>query len=120
MLDNKSLSANLLSIWNPRKMAPGQNKSLYPGKTFEVDESVEDVRQAFSFYSPPDVTGNTPALIDKFRGWADDETGISRMMDGSTAGARKTAFEMSKIAESGNKLIGGIVRNIRVRHGILF
>ena len=112
MLDNKALASNLMMFWNPRAMAPGQNKTLYPGKAFEVEEGVEDVRQALQFYSPPDNTRGIPDAINLFRDFADHETGLSRTMDGQmTDPGRRTAYEMSQMAESGNKLIGGVIRN---------
>ena len=113
MLDNKALASNLLMYWNPRAMAPGQNKTLYPGKSFEIEEGVEDVRSAMQFYSPPDNTRGIPDAINLFRDFADHETGLSRTMDGQmTDPGRRTAYEMSKMAESGNKLIGGVIRNL--------
>lgn len=111
MLDNKQLSSNLMSWWNPRHLAPGQDKTMYPGKSFELDDHVDNPQAAISFFSPPDVTGNTPQLLEMFRQSADDETGLGRIMDGSTGGTRKTAFEISRVMESGNKMIGGICRN---------
>jgi hypothetical protein len=111
MMDNKALSSNLMSVWNPRFLAAGQNKALYPGKAFETDEAVEDAGKAIHFFSPPDVTGNTPQLIELFKQLSDDESGLARIMDGSSGGTRKTAFEMSKVTEAGNKMIGSICRN---------
>lgn len=113
MLDNKNLSSNLMSWWNPRLLAAGQDKSFYPGKSFILDEAVENnhVQGAINFFSPPDTTGNTTQLIEMFKQSADDETGLGRVMDGSSGGTRKTAFEMLKVSESGNKMIGGICRN---------
>jgi len=111
MLDNKALSSNLLMWWNPRNLAPGQNKSLYPGKAFETNENVDDVHKALGFYSPPDITGNTPKLIEFFRQFADDESGLARTLEGQKMDARTTAYEISKVTESGNKMIGGTVSN---------
>ncbi|KKN75066.1 hypothetical protein LCGC14_0384400 [marine sediment metagenome] len=116
MLDNKAISSNLLLYWNPRFMAPGQNKSLYPGKAFEVEEGVDDVRQAMQFYSPPDNTRGTPDLINLFRDFADNETGVSRTQDGQLGPANRTAFEMAKVAEAGNKMVAGTLRNVDDGH----
>ncbi|HUV78532.1 MAG TPA: hypothetical protein VMW06_10820 [Desulfobacterales bacterium] len=117
MLDNKALSSNLLLYWNPRRLAPGQNKTLYPGKTFEVEEGTEDVRQAMQFYAPPDNTRGTPDMINLFREFADHESGISRNMEGQVDSKdRRTAYEMSKMAEAGNKMIGGTIRNTDEGH----
>jgi hypothetical protein len=117
MLDNKALSSNLLLAWNPRRFAPGQNKTLYPGKTFEVEEGAEDVRKALDFFSPPDNTRGTPDMINLFRELADHESGISRNMEGQVDSKdRRTAYEMSKLAEGGNKMIGGTIRNTDEGH----
>ena len=111
MLDNKALSSNLLLWYNPRFLAPGQNIMTYPGKAFEAAENAENLRQALDFFAPPDVTGNTPQLIELFKQMGDDETGINRTMEGSMGGVRKTAFEVARAGESGNKMIGGVCRN---------
>ena len=112
MLDNKALSANILMGWNPRALAPGQNKVLYPGKAFEVSDAVDDVRKGIDFFSPPDNTRNTPALLEMFRQFADEETGLSRMMEGAVGPKNRTAFEMAQMVEAGNKIVGGTIRNL--------
>ena len=117
MMDNKSLSSNLLLWWNASKMAPGQNKVLYPGKTFETADHVEDVRQALQFFAPPDVTGSTPELINMFERWASQETNLPDVLQGETSRYQPdTAFEMSKLVESANKGIGSTVRNCDEGH----
>jgi len=116
MLDNKALASNLLMYWNPRYLAPGQNKTLYPGKSFEVEEGVEDVRQAMQFFSPPDNTRGIPEAIELFREFADHETGIARTMEGQVGPKNRTAYEMARMAEAGNKLVGGTLRNYDEGH----
>jgi len=117
MMDNKSLSSNLLLWWNASKMAPGQNKVLYPGKTFETADHVEDVRQALQFFAPPDVTGSTPELINMFERWSAQETNLPDVLQGETSRYQPdTAFEMSKLVESANKGIGSTVRNCDEGH----
>jgi hypothetical protein len=117
MMDNKALSSNLLIWWNGTKMAPGQNKTLYPGKTFETADHVEDVRQAMGFFAPPDNTGSTPELINMFERWASQETNLPDVLQGSTDQYQPdTAFEMSKLVESANKGIGSTVRNCDEGH----
>lgn len=111
MMDNKNLSSALMTWMNPRRLAPGSSPSVFPGKVWETDEGTEQLEQAIRFFSPPDVTGNTPQLIEMFKAQADDETGFGRIMDGSAGGTKKTAFEISQVSESGNKMIGGICRN---------
>jgi|GEM_PF-6914940 len=111
MLDNKALSTNLLTTFNPRMLAPGQNRSLYPGKSFEVHESVQDVRSAIEFFAPPDITGNTPELVRWFKEQGDEETGITKLLEGMPAKKNSTAFEANQLLESGNKLMGGIISN---------
>jgi len=116
LLDNKALAANLLISWNPRKMAPGQNKTLYPGKVFEVDDSVENVQSAMQFFSPPDNTRSIPEQVEMFRQFADEETGIARTMEGQQGPKNRTAYEMAKMAEAGNKMIAGNIRNLDEGH----
>jgi len=111
MLDNKALASNLLIGVNPAGMAPGQDLTLYPGKQYKSFEGVDDVRKALSFFAPPDITGNTPALIEMFRDFMDDETGVSRNQTGQVTDSKRTAFELSQVAEAANKLTGTIIRN---------
>lgn len=111
MMDNKNLSSALMTYMNPRLMAPGTSATTYPGKVWETAEGTEQLEQAIRFFSPPDVTGNTPQLIEMFKSQADDETGFGRIMDGSAGGVKKTAYEIGQVTESGNKMIGGICRN---------
>ena len=116
MLDNKALAANLMMWWNPARMAPGMNKALYPGKAFETSEGVDDVAKAMQFFAPPDITGNTPKLIEFFKQFADEESGLARQMEGQTLESRITAYEVSKMVESGNKMIGGVMRSHDLGH----
>lgn len=112
MMDNKALSSNLLIWWCGRNMAPGQNALLYPGKIFETADHVEDVRQAMQFFSPPDNTAGTPEIINIFERWADEETGLPKILQGETSKNQPdTAFEMSKLIEAANKAIGATIRN---------
>lgn len=111
MLDNKALSSNLMAIMKPQNLAPGQNKSMYPGKIFEAHELVEDVRNAMYWWAPPDITGNTPKLIEMGKQFADEETGLPKTFEGQRLDSRTTAYEVAKITESGGKLVGGTVRN---------
>lgn len=117
MLDNKSLSSNLLIKWNARHLAPGQNKLLYPGKVFETADHVDDVRAAVDFFAPPDVTGNTPEIINMFERWADEETGLPKLLQGETARHQPdTAYEMSQLVQGANKSIGATVKNCDEGH----
>lgn len=116
MLDNKALASNLMMWWNPARMAPGMNKAVYPGKAFETNEGVDDVTKALQFFSPPDITGNTPSLIEFFKQFADEESGLARSMEGQKVESRITAYEISKMVEAGNKMIGGVMRSHDLGH----
>lgn len=116
MLDNKALASNLMLGYNPSMLAPGQDTSLYPGKTFRAFEGTDDVRKALTFFSPPDITGNTPALIEMFRSFMDEEGMVSRNQSGQATDAKRTAFELSQIAEAVNKIEGQIIRNCDEGH----
>ena len=111
MLDNKALASNLMMVTNASKLAPGQDFSLYPGKQFKTFEGVQDVRTAVDFFSPQDITGNTPALIEMFRSFMDEEGGVSRNQSAQVIGQKKTATEIANVAEAANMMQGMIIRN---------
>ncbi len=112
-IDNKSLSGNVLMAGNPRMLAPGQNRSVYPGKYFELAEAVTDARQALQFFSPPDVGGGILEMINLFERFADEESNLPKLLEGEkSVGDPKTAFAFSKLVEAANKALGNVIKNI--------
>lgn len=111
MLDNLALSSNLMGGVKPEMLAPGQNKLMYPGKMFELDMNAGNIREALDFFYPPNNSQYFPPLVEMFKNFADEETGIDKMMQGVRSPGGRTATEIAQIAESGNRLIGTTIRN---------
>lgn len=111
-IDNKALSGNVLIAGNPRNLAPGQNMGVYPGKFFELAESVDDVRQALQYFSPPDVGRGLLDLVNLFERFADEESNLPRLMHGeSSKSDPKTAFAFNRLIQNANKQLGKVIRN---------
>lgn len=116
-IDNKSLSGNVLMAGNPRMLAPGQNRSVYPGKYFELAEGVQDVRTAIQFFSPPDIGQGMLEMINLFERFADEESNLPKLLEGEkSVGDPKTAFAFSKLVEAANKALGNVIKNIDDGH----
>jgi hypothetical protein len=112
-IDNKSLAGNVLMAGNPRMLAPGQNRTVYPGKYFELAENVQDVREALQFFSPPDIGGGMLEMINLFERFADEESNLPKLLEGQKqVGDPKTAFAFGKLVEAANKALGNVIKNI--------
>ncbi len=102
---------------NPRNLAPGQNRSVYPGKFFELAEHIQDARAGFMFFSPPDVGDGLLELINLAERFADQESNLPKLLEGEkSVGDPKTAFAFGKLVENANKALGKVIGNIDSGH----
>lgn len=116
-VDNKALSGNVIMAGNPRNLAPGQSRSLYPGKFFELAEHVLDARMGLQFYNPPDVGNGLLDLVNMFERYADMEANLPNVTEGR--GAKwdpKTAFGIDQLMQAANKAIGKTIENEDTGH----
>jgi len=116
-VDNKALSGNVIMAGNPRNLAPGQSRSLYPGKFFELAEHIIDSRMGLQFYAPPDVGNGLLDLVSLFERYADMEANLPNITEGR--GARydpKTAFGLDQLMQQANKAIGKVIELEDVGH----
>ena len=112
-IDNKALSANVMSVRKPHALAPGQGMASFPGREFIVADSVEKVSDAFMFVTVPDVGNSLLPGINLFERYADEASNLPKLLQGETARYNpKTAFEMSQLMQSANKAIGKSIKNI--------
>lgn len=118
MIDNKSLAGNLLKFIQSDKFKPGQDlNSVFPGKTFEVEDDVEDVRKVLAWASPPDVTAGLLDLLQIAERFGDEDSGHPRILQGeSVKHTPDTAFGLNQLLESANKQLGKIIRNTDEQH----
>lgn len=112
-IDNKALSGNVLMAGNPRNLAPGTDRTIYPGKFFELAKNVQNSRDALQFFSPPDVGRGLLELVNLFERFADEESNLPKSLQGETsAAAPKTAFAFSRLMMAANKGLGKVIRNL--------
>lgn len=112
-IDNKALSGNVLSAVNTGVLDPTTNMSIYPGKSFKFVQGVGRVADAIQFFSPPDVGRGLLEMVNLFERFADEESGIPKMMQGETQqNDPDTAYAYSRLIEAGNKQMGNVIRNL--------
>jgi len=110
MLDNKALASNLLIGIKPDNLSPGQDLTVYPGKVFLTDPGSPSIRDGIEFFSPPDITGDTPVMVEFFSNLMDRESGMNILQEAQQPGSRRTAYELARVTEAGNKMLAGLVR----------
>lgn len=112
-VDNKALSANVMSVRKSNALAPGQGMASFPGREFIVADNVERVSDAFMFVTIPDVGDGLLPGINLFERYADEASNLPKLLQGETARYNpKTAYEMSQLMQSANKAIGKSIKNI--------
>ena len=109
--DNKKLSSNVMVAIKRRLLMDG-NKEFVPGKTFDLSEECEDVRQAIQQIVIQDVGDSLLSMIGSAEQFADDESFIPRVQQGSGGSGRETAFELSQRLEKSGKYLGKVIRNL--------
>ena len=111
-IDNKALASNLLIFGKSNALAPGQDKTIYSGKFFELANHVMDWREAMGFAQVPDVSAGLVDLINMVERFADEDSNAPKLLQGETARfSPNTAFETGQLLEAANKALGKIIRN---------
>ncbi len=108
--DNKKLSANVILALK-REFMKNQKESFSPGDTIELTEECDDVRKAIQSFNVADVGESLISMINLMLQFADDESNIPRIQQGSRNGGQETAFELSQRLEKSGKYLGGVIRN---------
>ncbi len=99
-MDNRALSNNLVFGMNHRKLTPGQDLKLYPGKIFLVEG---DVKEAIQQFKIQDITEHTHLDAAEYGRYIQEASGISKMVGGFAAkDARQSATESSLLMQQGN------------------
>lgn len=112
-IDNKALSGNVLGAVNTGALDPTTNLSVYPGKIFKFEQGVGRVADAIQYFSPPDVGRGLLEMVNLFERFADEESGIPKLLQGETANHDPdTAYAYSRLLEAGNKQLGNVIRNL--------
>ena len=112
-IDNKAISGNVLGGVRKNALAPNENSAVWPGKMFEFGDQIQDIRQALSFFSPPDVGAGLLEMISLFQRFADEGSNLPSFLQGeSKASDPKTAFAFGQLVTNANKALGNVIGNL--------
>ena len=111
-IDNAALSGNLIIEIDETNLVPGQDMSVYPGKTFRRQGGAPG--QAIFGTKFPNVAQENIQLFDKARVLADESTGFPSFAHGQTgvSGVGRTASGISMLMGAANGSIRTIVKNV--------
>ncbi len=111
-IDNAALSGNLIIEVDETNLVPGQDMSVYPGKTFRRQGGAPG--QAIFGTKFPNVAQENMQLFDKARVLADESTGFPSFAHGQTgvSGVGRTASGISMLMSAANGSIRTVVKNV--------
>ena len=111
-IDNAALSGNLIIEIDETNLVPGQDMSVYPGKTFRRQGGAPG--QAIFGTKFPNVAQENIQLFDKARVLADESTGFPSFEHGQTgvSGVGRTASGISMLMGAANGSIRTVVKNV--------
>ena len=111
-IDNAALSGNLIIEIDETNLVPGQDMSVYHGKTFRRQGGAPG--QAIFGTKFPNVAQENIQLFDKARVLADESTGFPSFAHGQTgvSGVGRTASGISMLMGAANGSIRTVVKNV--------
>ena len=111
-VDNAALSGNMLIEIDETNLVPGQDLSVYPGKTFRRQGGAPG--QAIFGTKFPNVSNENMQMFDKARVLADESTGFPSFAHGQTgvSGVGRTASGISMLMSAANGSIRNVVKNV--------
>ena len=111
-IDNAALSGNLIIEVDETNLVPGQDLSVYPGKTFRRQGGAPG--QAIFGTKFPNVAQENMQLFDKARVLADESTGFPSFAHGQTgvSGVGRTASGISMLMSAANGSIRTVIKNV--------
>ena len=111
-IDNAALSGNLIIEIDETNLVPGQDMSVYPGKTFRRQGGAPG--QAIFGTKFPNVAQENMQLFDKAIVLADESTGFPSFAHGQTgvSGVGRTASGISMLMSAANGSIRTVVKNV--------
>lgn len=112
-IDNKRLSGNLMTAIDKSKMARGMDLTLYPGKNWEFEGTYQDadVRKLLQPIIFPDVTAGVLEAIGTMVAWADQSSGIPKILEGQPGQDSSTAYAENQRIASASKQLGLVLKN---------
>lgn len=111
-IDNLALSGNLIFDVDESSLVPGQPLDMFAGKVFRR-QSGSPGQSVFALKFP-NTTNENMQMFDKFREFADEETGIPSYSHGTTgvSGTTRTASGMSMLMGAAALNTKTVVKNI--------
>lgn len=108
--DNKQLSSSFVLAMK-RRLLENPVDTIHPGMIIDLSEDADDVRQAIQQVSFNDTGESFMSMINLALQFADDESNIPRIQQGSSGAGQETAFELSQRLEKSGKYLGSVIRN---------
>lgn len=112
-IDNKRLSGNLMTAIDKSKLKRGESLELYPGRNFEFEGAFQDgdVRQMIQPIFFPDVTAGVLEAIGTMVQWADQSSGVPRILEGQPGSDSSTAYAENQRIAAASKQLGLVLKN---------
>jgi hypothetical protein len=113
-IDNKRLSGNLMTAIDKSKLKKGETLEIYPGRNWEFEQGFGDgdVRKLIQSVALADVTGGVLEAIQMMMDWADQASGIPRILEGGNdAKTNATAYAENQRIIAASKQLGLVLKN---------
>ena len=112
-IDNKRLSGNLMTAIDKSKLKRNADMTLYPGKNWEFEGAFQDadVRKLVMPVFFPDVTAGVLEAIGTMVAWADQSSGIPRILEGQPGQDASTAYAENQRISAASKQLGLVLKN---------
>ena len=112
-IDNKRLSGNLMTAIDRSKLKRGCDLAVHPGKNWEFEGSFQDadVRRLLHPIIFPDVTGGVLEAIGTMVSWADQSSGVPKILEGQPGQDSSTAYAENQRISAATKQLGLVLKN---------
>lgn len=109
-LDNKALAINQIFGIDVKRLLPGQNLKIHPGKVFLTDGNVHDAIHQFQVR---DVTSGTYQEAAEYERYIQEASGVSKFLGGFPAKrGEMSATESSVISNQSSVRIRAVVKSL--------
>lgn len=110
-IDNLALAGHMVFEVDETMLAPGQDYKIYSGKIFRRQGGVPG--QSIFAHKFPNTANENLLMFDRFRQFADEETGMPSYSHGYTGvtGQTRTASGMSMLMQAASLTIKTVVKN---------
>jgi hypothetical protein len=111
-IDNLALSGHVIFDVDESALVDGQDMKMYPGKIFRRQSGMPG--QAIYPIQVPNTTQQNMAMVDKFRQFADESTGLPSYSHGQTGiqSTTRTAAGMSMLMGAASLNIKTVVKSL--------